>query len=217
MTIVNFAHIPGHHQFVIEGPNGNIEIGLSIPQLTNHDFFAIVGHPHPLQEGTMNNKVVTTTAKKFVDMHIPVIRFNFRGVGASQGVFDHGIGETDDMLYLIGLWKALYPQSKLILSGFSFGSYVAARAAQVVACALLVLIAPPVARFQFQPQSMPSVILMGDADEVVDPQDVRVFAESVMPPIPIEWFADTGHFFHGKLLLLKDVLDKWVNTCLTRP
>jgi alpha/beta superfamily hydrolase len=218
MSFKDYYQQPGHHQFVIDGPMGRIEIGLSVPEKANYDYFAIIGHPHPLQEGTMNNKVVTTTAKAIYALNIPVLRFNFRGVGQSDGAFDHGIGESADMLYLIKSWQTLFPNAKLLLSGFSFGSYVATLAAQQSDCQLLVLIAPPVGRFGFETKQIirhPDVILMGTDDEVVEPKAVEDFALSFQPPVPIEWFEDTSHFFHGKLIALRDVITNWVNKCLS--
>lgn len=217
MTLRDYCQKSGHHQFVTDGPNGQIEIGLSIPEHANYDFVALVGHPHPLQEGTMNNKVVTTSAKAIYSLNIPVIRFNFRGVGQSQGKFDHGVGESNDMLYLLKSWQAIYPEAKIILSGFSFGSYVATLAAQHIQCQSLILIAPPVGRFDFEKQEIirhPDVILMGTQDEVVEPSAVESFAKSFHPNVPIEWFADTTHFFHGRLIALRDVITRWIEKCL---
>lgn len=218
MSFNDYVHIPGHHQFVIDGPERQIEVGLSIPEHANYEYFALVGHPHPLQEGTMNNKVVTTTAKAIYALNIPVLRFNFRGVGLSQGEFDQGIGESLDMLYLLKSWQAIYPKAKILLSGFSFGSYVATLAAQAIECQSLILIAPPVGRFDFEKKLMvrhPDVILMGTQDEVVEPNAVDSFAKSFQPDVPIEWFEETTHFFHGRLIALRDVMTKWINKCLS--
>jgi alpha/beta superfamily hydrolase len=217
MSIIEYASKPGHHQFLVSTPDaGYIEVGLSVPEHANYNYFAVVGHPHPLQEGTMNNKVVTTVAKTIWSLNIPVLRFNFRGVGQSSGEFSHGLGEADDMLFLIQLWKTLYPNAKILLSGFSFGSYVASRVAQRGTCESLILVAPPVGRFpfDFEWHRVPDVLLMGDADEVVSPDAVLQFSQQFNPMIPMEWFEHTGHFFHGKLVLLKEVIAKWVNKCL---
>ena len=217
MTFKQYASKPGHHQFLIPTPKqGFIEVCLSVPELANYDYFALVGHPHPLQEGTMNNKVVTTVAKTIWSLNIPVLRFNFRGVGHSTGEFSHGLGETDDVLFLIDSWKMLYPNAKILLSGFSFGSYVVSRAAQQILCDSLILIAPPVGRFpfDFEWRREPDVILMGDMDEVVSAESVLLFSQQFNPTVPIEWFEQTGHFFHGKLVLLKEIIAKWILKCL---
>jgi alpha/beta superfamily hydrolase len=217
MDFQNICLTSGHHCLLVNGPQNQIEVVVSVPEQVNTDYFVLIGHPHPLQEGTMDNKVVTTTGRSLLTLQFPVIRFNFRGVGQSGGEFDHGIGETDDMVYLINLWQQAYPHAKLILAGFSFGSYVAFRAAQVVHPQCLILIAPPVHRFTYdltQLKSLPTVIFQGDIDEVVPADEVARFAKSFDAPIPLEWFQDTGHFFHGKLIQLREAVVKWVQTCL---
>lgn len=204
---------PGHHQWLIQGPQFIIEVAVSIPDEVNTHQFAMVGHPHPLQEGTMNNKVVTTTAKTIYQCGYPVIRFNFRGVGQSGGDFAQGIGETDDMIFLIQLWQKAYPGSQCILAGFSFGSYVAFRAAQIVKPLSLILIAPPVKRFSYDIEKAvvhPTVIFQGDNDELISLDEVMDFANAFSPPVPMECFAQTGHFFHGKLIALRDCILKWI-------
>lgn len=217
MDFQNICSTTGHHRLLIQGPKNIIEVVVSVPEQVDTKFFALIGHPHPLQEGTMDNKVVTTTGRSLLTLHFPVIRFNFRGVGQTGGEFDQGVGETEDMVYLIHLWQQAYPAAKLILSGFSFGSYVAFRAAQVVNPQCLILIAPPVHRFTYdltQVKSLPTVIFQGDIDEVVPAQEVAQFAQSFEQPIPLEWFLDTGHFFHGKLIELREAVVKWVQRCL---
>lgn len=219
MSFLSWSKSCGHHEYLLNGPSGLIELGLSIPEYANYEYFAIVGHPHPLQEGTMNNKVVTTTAKALFFANIPVIRFNFRGVGKSQGEFDNGHGETEDMLYLIHEWRKIYPHAKLLLAGFSFGSFIAFKAAQLTQVLGLLLIAPPVFRFDFKLEQLkfvPDLILMGDNDEVVSPKDVKDFADSCSPEIEIKWFEDTGHFFHGKLIILREAVESWINLCLAK-
>lgn len=214
MSLELFSKQAGEHLLMHQG----IEIALSIPQGVRYDYVAIVAHPHPLHHGTMMNKVVTTTAKAIFNQSIPVLRFNFRGVGQSIGHFDHGIGETQDLLLLIQAWQGLYPKARVLLSGFSFGSYVAYRAAQVTGVAGLLLIAPPVFRFSFElnhVNRVPDAIIMGRNDEVVEAKEVLQFANSFTPAIPTFWFEETGHFFHGKLLELRDAVSQWVQTCLS--
>ena len=214
MDIKNLINQPGHHEYLISGPAGTMEVVVSIPENCRQDWIALVAHPHPLQEGSMNNKVVTTTGRALLKRQVPVIRFNFRGVGASEGQFDHGNGETEDLLYLVSLWQQAYPKAKWILAGFSFGSYVAFRAAQSLLPDYLVLIAPPVHRFDYhlgQDVFVPTVIFQGNDDEVVPASDVKAFAKRFSPEVPMECFPETGHFFHSKLIDLKDALDKWIN------
>ena len=213
MDFNGLMHQPGQHERLIAGPAGEMEVVISIPEHCRHDWIALVAHPHPLQEGSMHNKVVTTTAKALLHRQVPIIRFNFRGVGQSAGQFDHGIGETDDVLHLLNVWQQAYPQARIILTGFSFGSFVAFRAAQTVLPAYLLLIAPPVHRFAYQLSQdtyRPTVIFQGSDDEVVPAAEVDAFAKCFCPELPIEWFTATGHFFHGKLLDLKAAIDKWI-------
>jgi uncharacterized protein len=213
MDFKGLIECPGHHELSIEGPAGRMEVVVSIPENCRTNWVALVAHPHPLQEGTMNNKVVTTTGRSLLNHQVPVIRFNFRGVGASDGLFDHGIGETTDLLFLVNLWQQAYPQAKWILAGFSFGSFVAFSAAQSVRPAFLVLIAPPVHRFDYELGDdvfVPTVIFQGSDDEVVPATEVALFAKRFRPEVAMEWFPETGHFFHSKLIDLKNALDKWI-------
>lgn len=196
----------GEHPFVFTGAAGRLEGVLSVPEAKKDTFIAFLGHPHSLQGGTMNNKVVTTLARTFKELGIPSIRFNFRGVGQSEGAYDHGIGESEDMLQLVNQWQQERKASRILFAGFSFGSYVAYRAASQCQHELLITIAPPVHHYdycEFQPSPQPWIIVQGDEDDVVPLSLVENFAKKAMPPLPMIHFANTGHFFHGKLLELK--------------
>lgn len=217
MGLDEYAQQPGHHQFIHHIDGRVIEIALSIPEKAKQKFFAIVGHPHPLQQGTMHNKVVTTAAKALFNQGIPVCRFNFRGVGQSAGVFDHGVGETDDYIALARAWKRIYPQAECLFLGFSFGAYVAYLAAQREQPKSLLLIAPPIFRFDFKfspGPKRPDLILMGEQDEVVAPKDVLQFVQAFDPAVEIQWFAQTSHFFHGRLVELRTAVEQWAQQCL---
>ena len=211
-----FPKEPGMHAMLLQGPDGTIQVSLSIPDDVQWDKVALVGHPHPLHDGTMDNKVVTTTGRAILALNIPVIRVNLRGVGQSTGQFANGLGEAQDMLWILQQWRHQFPQSKIYLSGFSFGSYVAFQVAQQIDVECLILIAPPVARFNFDLAKMkrfPDVVFQGDMDEVVAADVVEKFTKKFVPTIPMEWFAETGHFFHGKLVQLKDAVQKWILLC----
>lgn len=199
----------GDHSFLIDGPAGQIECVLTIPPEANAHYFALIGHPHSLQGGTMNNKVVTTMTRAFKGAGISSLRFNFRGVGATAGNYDAGIGESEDMLHLAKLWQQTRPDSRLMFAGFSFGSYVVYRSAALTAADLLITVAPPVHHYdyrEFSPQPAHWHILQGNDDEVVPAQLVIDFAKASTPPIPVVEFPETTHFFHGKLLPLKATL-----------
>lgn len=200
----------------ISGPAGRLEArvtGLDELQAGARDF-AVVCHPHPLFGGTMQNKVVTTLARVWRDRGIPVARFNYRGVGASEGAYGEGTGEAGDAGAVIDWMRGQAPEARLWLAGFSFGSFVAAQAAVAHLAAgrelaQLVLVAPAVVNFDFSdllPVAAPTLVLQGDADEVVDPQAVFQFVDGLDPKPQVEVFPDCSHFFHGRLMELKDRL-----------
>nr|WP_242604419.1 hypothetical protein [Legionella gresilensis] len=199
---------PGEHAFLFQGKVGNLEAILTLPTEINFNYLALLGHPHSLQGGTMNNKVVTTMARSFKELGIPSIRFNFRGVGKSEGQYDAGIGESEDMLVLQQLWQQQYPYTQFIFSGFSFGSFVAYRAAAQSDSILLITIAPPFHHYNYLEFKAPRpwFILQGEEDDISPLDMVLDFANQANPKIPVVCFAETGHFFHGNLLLLKSKL-----------
>ncbi|MDX2346813.1 MAG: hypothetical protein QNK11_08085 [Legionella sp.] len=195
---------PGAHYGMLLGAMGALEACLTIPEEKQGEYIALLGHPHSLKGGTMQNKVVTTLARVFRERGIPSLRFNFRGVGASEGEYDAGIGESDDMLLIAAQIKALYPEKKLLFAGFSFGSFVAYRAAAQISNSLLLTIAPPVNHFDFEMFEVtpkPWILVQGDADEVIPAELVFEFAEK--RAITVLEFAETTHFFHGKLMEFK--------------
>jgi alpha/beta superfamily hydrolase len=198
----------------IEGPAGAIETAIDDPG-TSSEFYAIVCHPHPLFGGTMQNKVVTSMARAFRDCGIPSVRFNFRGVGASAGTHDEGRGETLDA-EAVDAWAAeRWPGRRLIAAGFSFGAYVAARLAERRGAARLILVAPPVERCDFGALGKPGcpwLVVQGDADEVVDPQAVLRWARGLLPPPRVAVLPGVGHFFHGRLNELRDLVVREVRS-----
>lgn len=214
MRFIEKLDTPGEHSLFLQGLAGQIEAVLSIPEHPTKEFVAFLGHPHSLQGGTMNNKVVTTMARVFKELGIRSLRFNFRGVGQSEGTYNDGIGESDDLLTFVKEWQKKEPKVKLIFAGFSFGSYVAYRAAAQLHSDLLITIAPPVHHYNYKefPQPNPWLIIQGDADEVVPYSLVVNFARDSSPSIPIIEFADTGHFFHGKLIDLKEKLMEYIRS-----
>ncbi|STY28148.1 transmembrane protein [Legionella wadsworthii] len=206
MQITEKLSLPGEHPVLLQGVVGKIEAVLTVPEQNQSNHIAFLGHPHSLQGGTMNNKVVTTLARVFKELGIPSVRFNFRGVGQSEGTYDAGIGESEDMLVLVREFKYKNPHVDLIFAGFSFGSYVAYRAAAQLDSKLLITIAPPVHHYnycEFDPAPRPWIIIQGEEDEVVSPALVFDFALKAKPEIPVIRFAQTSHFFHGKLIELK--------------
>lgn len=171
---------------------------------------AIICHPHPLYGGTMTNKVVTTLARTFREAGLRTVRFNFRGVGKSEGVHDEGHGETDDVLLIIAWIKKLFPHDEIWLAGFSFGGFVAANAASQSSVARLFCVAPWALRFktaQMKPITCPWVVIQGEKDEVVPPEEVYEWVDTLDPKPRLIRIAEAGHYFHGKLMELRRVLE----------
>ncbi len=174
---------------------------------------AVVAHPLPTMGGTMENKIVTTLAKTFAELGFATLRFNFRGVGASAGVFDSGNGEVEDMLAAVQHARDAFGHLPLILSGFSFGGYVAARAAQHLHPQphKLVLVAPAVGRFLMPPVPHNTLLIHGEQDEVIPLADALDWARPQHLPIVV--FPEAGHFFHGRLNQLKQIVLNEFNGC----
>lgn len=209
MQLSALLRSPGEHKLELTGNAGRIEACLMVPDTdtAQANKIAIVGHPHSLKGGAMQNKVVTTMARTFKAAGIPSLRFNFRGVGASEGEFDDGIGESEDMLKVAKQIQTEMPGVELIFAGFSFGSFVAYRTASQCEHTLLITIAPPVQNFDytvFPIDPSPWVLVQGDEDDVVPPKLVFEFAEA--RDIQLIKFEKTEHFFHGKLTDLKEKL-----------
>lgn len=192
----------------IAGPAGRLE-AMWGPSESQSRCVAVICHPHPLHGGTMDNKVVTTLARAWRDAGVATVRFNFRGTGSSEGVHDQGVGEIDDLLAVLQWLQEAHGVQYLDLAGFSFGAWVSA------ACSLrlppelllkrLVLVAPPVQYTGFESLAVPAgtVVMQGEADEVVDPAAVYAWVASRALPPELVRFPETGHFFHGRLMDLK--------------
>lgn len=156
----------------------------------------------------MHNKVVTTVVRAFKEMGIASIRFNFRGVGESAGEYDAGLGESEDMLLIARQVSHDNPKATILFAGFSFGSYVAYRAASQYKHGLLITIAPSVHHYdytEFTPIPAPWIVVQGDQDEIVPLSLVQDFVRQ-SPALDLLVFAETTHFFHGKLIPLKERL-----------
>jgi hypothetical protein len=195
------ARTPKSAHIEIEGPAGVLEAALdaSAPSAVAT---AVICHPHPLQLGTMSNKVVTTLARAFVRLGADAVRFNFRGVGSSAGRHAEGIGERDDALAVVAWCRVRWPGRPLYLGGFSFGAAIAAAIAARVAPAGLVTVAPPVERLaaDFVAPACPWLLIHGDADDVVPPGPVLEWCATLPAPPKIVLLPGAGHFFHGRLV-----------------
>jgi alpha/beta superfamily hydrolase len=195
---------------LLPGPAGALELACTLPdEGSARRGVAIIAHPHPLQGGTMHNKVVTITERALLELGLATVRFNFRGAGRSEGAHDNGVGETDDLVAIAQWARAQRPGDALWLAGFSFGSYVTLRAAGSVQPAQLVLIAPPVGRWDFAGVAAPAcpwLIVQGEDDEVVDANAVFAWAATLQPPAQLIRMPETGHFFHRRLMDLRGAL-----------
>jgi alpha/beta superfamily hydrolase len=205
--------MPTLKKFSIIGPTGNLEGVAHLPDAQPRAI-AVIAHPLSTMGGTMDNKVVTTLAKAFVELGFVSLRFNFRGVGNSDGQFDSGNGETEDVLAAVRHARQEYGDLPLILSGFSFGGYVQARVAQQLQPHphRLVLIAPAVGRSVpslkdstgMPPVRDDTLLVHGELDEVVPLADVFEWARPQHLPIVV--LPEAGHFFHGRLTQLKQIV-----------
>lgn len=192
----------------VAGPAGVLQAAIDRPQTPGLPSrgIALSCHPHPLFGGTMDNKVVVTLGRAFVQLGWTSVRFNYRGVGRSAGAWDEGRGEVDDALAVIrAVRRAGEP---LLIAGFSFGGYVASRAAEALAeterAERLVLIAPAAKNFAVAPVPPDTLVVQGEADDVVPMSAVLDWARPQALPITV--VPGAGHFFHGQLTLLKQIV-----------
>jgi uncharacterized protein len=193
----------GERRSSVAGPAGTLEVAFNVPEGSVRGI-ALIAHPHPLQGGTLDNKVVQTLAKTFAALGYAAVRFNFRGVGQSEGQFDDGIGETDDALAALAAAKLEFGELPVALAGFSFGSYVQTRVAHAITAERLVLIGPAVKRFPIEAVPPDTIVIHGEEDDVVALADVLAWARPQQLPIVV--FPGCGHFFHGRLPQLQRVI-----------
>jgi len=202
-------------RILVDGGVGRIELALDWP-VSALQGIAYIGHPHPLYGGTLDNKVVATIARTFAGLGWLAVRLNFRGVGASIGTHDEGSGETEDFLHLIdavpqlpAVTPRLPAQLPIAIAGFSFGSFVAARAAQRLAASsravkYMVLIGAAAGKWPMPKVARETLVIHGELDETIPLADVLDWARPQDLPIVVIPGAD--HFFHRRLGLLKRLI-----------
>ena len=203
---------------LLDGPAGVREVAVDRTECPPRPAVAVICHPLPTEGGTMHNKVVTMTARALRELGLDTVRFNFRGIGASEGVFDEGDGEADDLRAVADWVRAQRPEAALWVAGFSFGAYVALRTAESLQPAFLLTIAPPVRRsWDFDALTLPTcpwLVIQGDADEIVDPQAVSDWIDAMPRPPQLVRMPDTSHFFHRKLMDLRGAIKHGVRPYL---
>lgn len=191
-----------------DGPDGPLEVAIDRPGHTPHGV-AVLAHPHPLHGGSLTNKVVQTLARAHVLAGWTAVRFNFRGVGRSGGVYDEGRGELDDLLAVVA---AQAPQGPLCLAGFSFGAFVTSHAAARLhaerALHHLVLVGTAASRFEMAPVPAElharTLVIHGEQDDTVPLAAVMDWARPQTLPVLV--VPGGAHFFHGQLPLLRDLV-----------
>jgi alpha/beta superfamily hydrolase len=204
----------------IPGPVGTIDCALDVPPSGQPDAIAVIAHPHPLFGGTRDNKVVQTIARALLQLGCACWRPNFRGIGGTQGEFDEGRGETDDILAVVA--RAAEDESvrhlpgpvRLFLAGFSFGSYVQAQAARRLAqaggpdagvvLAPMILVGTAASRFEVPSVAPDTILIHGEADDVVPLASVMDWARP--QGLPVIVLPGAGHFFHGRLTQVKSLI-----------
>ena len=199
----------------LQGSAGVIEALLDTPSGGVFKGTAVIAHPHPLFGGTMQNKVVQTLARAFVQCGWQAVRFNFRGVGASAGTYDEGLGEAADMLSVI---EQVAPAGPLALAGFSFGAFVTSHVAQTVAPVRsldkLVLVGTAASRFAVAPVAPDlheqTLVLHGEQDDTVPLTSVLDWARPQYLPVTV--IPGVEHFFHGQLPLLRSLVVRHLRT-----
>lgn len=190
----------------VAGPVGAIDIAINDPGSSRRGL-ALIAHPHPLQGGTRDNKVVTTLAKAFFTLDYVAVRPNFRGVGATEGTHDKGVGETEDLLAVVEHMRRRHGDLPVLLAGFSFGSFVQTRVAKRLAIERMALIAPAVNRFDAEPVPEDTLVVHGDQDDVVPLEAVLNWARP--QGLPIVVVPGGEHFFHGRLAQLQRIVLHW--------
>jgi len=199
-------------RFAVAGPSGSLEAAIEDVQGAPR-FLAVICHPHPLHQGTMDNKVVTTLSRTLARAGALSARFNYRGVGASEGRYDGERGELDDALAVIAWLREQRGHTlPLFIAGFSFGGAIAYRAASVMGPAALVTVAPAHTRIpeDASPPRCPWLLVQGGADDVIPAETVLAWARRHTPVPQLEMLEDAGHFFHGKLPALAEGVTRFV-------
>jgi alpha/beta superfamily hydrolase len=209
--------------FLLPGPAGALEVATSPAEGktgSGSRSVAVICHPHPQHGGTMHNKVVTIIERALRELGLDTVRFNFRGIGQSQGAYDDGLGESEDLATVVAWARKVHPGAGLWLAGFSFGSYVVLRNAGRLDADALITVAPPVGRWDFEAIELPDcpwLVVQGEEDEVVDPQLVFDWVENLAVAPQLVRMPETSHFFHRRLMDLRGAIKNAMRGYLAEP
>lgn len=211
----------GSAECLLRGPAGRLEAMVASPRGSPVGV-CVVCHPHPLFGGSLGNKVVWTLANAALKCGLRTVRFNFRGVGRSEGLFDDTLGETDDALAVAAAIRATAPELPLVLAGFSFGGHVALKAASRTDTAALVTIAPPMGRYLKNTEApahprAPWLAAHSADDDIVSYAETRAAFATYDPPPTFVHFDGAGHFFHGRLGELERAVRAFLTPLLPAP
>ncbi|MDH5729750.1 MAG: alpha/beta hydrolase [Gammaproteobacteria bacterium] len=199
--------------FYINGPEGRLEAVLSIPQSGKKKIIAVVCHPHPLYDDSLNNKVTYTIARTLSQQGVTALRFNFRGVGDSEGEYSEGVGEAEDLKAVIAYVRKTYPGHALWLAGFSFGAYVSLKVSTQTVVDRLITVAPPVNFFDFRSLTTPScpwLVIQGNDDEIVPFDEVQLWLDDLLRAPDVIVLSNVGHFFHRQLNALRESIESFI-------
>lgn len=206
-----------HERILLDGPTGKIEVFVETHEAPRG--IVLIGHPHPLFGGTADNKVVTTLARAFRGLDCITLRPSFRGVGGSEGEHDHGEQETEDLLHVHAWAVDRFGDLPLYLAGFSFGAYVITRVAKRLAeegapAKRLVLVGTAAGfvegarTYETEAVAADTIVIHGSQDETVKLDNVLAWAEPL--EIPVQVIAGADHFFHRKLHLIRDIIQRTI-------
>ena len=203
----------------LPGPAGGLEVAVDLPDddVAALPLVAIICHPLPTEGGTMHNKVVTMAGRSLRELGATTVRFNFRGTGASDGEFDEGRGEVEDLRAVAAWVRAQRSGQRLWLAGFSFGAFVSLAASADIEPGMLISIAPPAGRWDFDSIQLPDfpwLVIQGEEDEIVDPQAVYDWLDRADAQAELVRIPDSGHFFHRKLMDLRGAIKNGVRQYL---
>jgi alpha/beta superfamily hydrolase len=205
-----------HRSLFFSGPAGRLEAQLWTSGTAQAPMAALICHPHPLYGGTMHNRVVFQAAKSFHRLGLPVLRFNFRGAGLSEGQHDRGLGELDDVRAALEYLASEFPRRPLVLAGFSFGAWVGLRAgAEDARVARLIGLGIPVNDSDFSYLRgcvKPKLFIVGTKDQFAARQRVQALVDSLPPPTSLAFVEGADHFFTSKLDQVDRAITEWMHS-----